>query len=87
MLRKQAILAGVVFTLSAVAAQAGDNPLQPNYFWGNAAAGQQSAGERYVDTRNPLNPSYYSKAAWEATAQTAAYIDERNPRYPFYKKF
>jgi hypothetical protein len=87
MLSKQTVLAGVVLALSAVAAQAGDNALQPDYFWGKTQTEAQNSGERYVDARNPLNPSYYSKSAWEATAQTAPYIDDRNPRYPFYKKF
>lgn len=82
------VLAAIAVGVAAVAAQAGDNPREPGYFWGKVAAGGvEGAGERYVDARNPLTPSFYVKGEWQGAAAGEAYVDSRNPTHPMYKKF
>jgi hypothetical protein len=82
------LVAGAVIAFAAVAARAGDNPLQPDYFQAKTAvSGVASAGERYVDAHNPLTPSFYAKGGWEAVAASVAYADSRNPTHPMHRKF
>jgi hypothetical protein len=87
MLTKSSVIKIVAVTALAtagVAARAGDDPRQPNWFWGKARTNSvDSTTERYVDSRNPRAPSFYAKGAWEAVAASEeAYVDRGNPLHP-----
>jgi hypothetical protein len=82
------ILAVTALATAGVAARAGDDPRQPNWFWAKArATSVESTIERHVDSRNPRDPSFYAKGAWEAAAASEAYVDRGNPLHPQHRKF
>lgn len=82
------ILTVAALAVAGVTAQAGDNPRHPSWFWGKAHANVSiSVGDRYIDARNPRDPNFYAKGAWQAAAASEAYADRGNPLHPKYQKF
>ena len=80
-----AAFAGMIST-----AQAAD-PLHPSYYAAKAKAMKVIAGtgEAYVDSRNPLHPTFGRKAEWQMVAQGSVehYIDSRNPLHPSFRQY
>ena len=75
--------------LGASAASAAGNPLDPGFYQGHPAVqatpGTSTDEKPYVDSRNPLHPTFgLSEARFEGTAKTTgeAYRDTNNPLYP-----
>ena len=93
MFAKQLYL-GLAIVSVAAAAQAGaDNPLQPSYYWGNTPEAQamNSDAKPYVDSRNPLSPTYAHVTVdpkWQAAADSMGpgYRDSNNPLHPSFKR-
>ena len=75
-------------------AQAGNNPLEPNFYankFGTAAPViEQGTTQAYVDSNNPLSPSLgrIGQSAWVQTSNISAtsYIDSTNPLHPSFKR-
>jgi hypothetical protein len=89
MLRKKIIVSFAVAlaSVSAVAAQAGDNPRQPGYFWADYKGAQVNGdGQRYVDSHNPRHPGFYVNGEWHAVTLSAPSVDTNNPLHPQHKK-
>jgi hypothetical protein len=70
------------------------NPLDPSYYADQASAPAQvtADGANYVDSRNPLYPSYVHSgqaSQWNATDASAgqAYVDRSNPLHPMHRWF
>ena len=77
----------------ATLVQAVNNPLEPNYFankFGAAApVTDQGTAQAYVDSNNPLSPSFgrVSQAAWVQTGDVSvAAVDSTNPLHPSFKR-
>ena len=93
MFAKQLYL-GLAIVSVAAAAQAGaGNPLQPNFYWNSAPEAQamNSDAKPYVDSRNPLSPTYAHVTVdpkWQAAADSMGpgYRDSNNPLHPSFKR-
>ena len=93
MFAKQLYL-GLAIVSVAAAAQAGDgNPLHPSYYWGNTPEAQaiNSDAKPYVDSRNPLSPTYAHVTVdpkWQAAAHSMGpgYRESNNPLHPSFKR-
>lgn len=87
---------GLAIVSAAASAQAiagTGNPLHPSYYWGKAPQAQavNSDAKPYVDSRNPLSPTYAHVATdpkWQAVAHSMGpgYRDSRNPLHPSFKR-
>ena len=78
--------------LGAVAAQAANNPLKPDYLWGKTnVAAVTSANVAIAAPSNPLQPAYYaSKAGAENFVATSTAdqtnVNAGNPLHPSFNR-
>jgi hypothetical protein len=91
MYSKQLYFTIAIVTIAAsVQANAGQaNPLHPSFYWDAAPKVQvmTSDAKPYVDSRNPLHPTYGHVASgsnWQpaVSAMGTAYRDSNNPLHP-----
>ena len=82
-----------LIAVSALSSAAEINPLSPSYQKFNVSVAAPSSGEaaRYVDSRNPLAPTFSRSgetANWVATNLRAdqLYRDLANPLHPSFKR-
>ena len=88
------LIATGIIGATAASAQP-NNPLHPSYFWDKTKVEtpvQSNAGPAVVAITNPLHPGYFAaKATQTAFISTVAlnhyaYVDNRNPLHPSYRR-
>jgi hypothetical protein len=82
------LAAAVAIAVSALAAQAGNDPTHPTYYWDKVSAPEiKGSGERYVNANNPRDPGFYAKGAYVGASYVEPYVDSKNPLHPSFRKF
>lgn len=80
-------------SLNGYAAERQNNPLHPAYYPERVGIEfDVMPGQRYLDTRNPLHPTFAKttfNTEWMTTGMAGgkAYVDSRNPLHPAFKRY